>query len=91
MKTSPPDAVAAVAARAATMTGGRRRTPESTVRHPSAGNLEGSDAAAPIGDTGEASEKANSAFAFDIAGERHIGLRRRRWNADAQTPRSRHA
>lgn len=54
------------------VTGSRRRTLEAIFRHPSAHNLEWTDVVALIEKIGEVDEKANSEFAFEVAGERHL-------------------
>jgi hypothetical protein len=53
----------------AAVTGSRRRTLEAIFRHPSAHNLGWADVIALIGKIGEVDEKANSEFAFKVAGE----------------------
>jgi hypothetical protein len=59
----------------AAVTGSRRRTLEAIFRHPSAHNLEWTDVVALIGKIGEVDAKANSEFAFKVAGE-HLLMRK---------------
>ncbi|WP_147262798.1 hypothetical protein [Roseiarcus fermentans] len=54
------------------VTGAHRRTLEAIFRHPSAHNLEWSDVVGLIGEIGDAHEKANSEFAFEVGGKRHV-------------------
>ena len=54
------------------ITGSHRRTLEAIFRHPSTHNLEWSDVVGLIGQIGEAHEKANSEFVFEVAGKRHV-------------------
>ena len=73
MKTTrPDDDLATVVTNASSVTGARCRTLDSIFRHPSAHNLEWSDVIALIGDIGDAHEKANREFVFDVAGKRHV-------------------
>jgi hypothetical protein len=68
----PDDATGTVARTLSSVTGSHRRTLEAIFRHPSAHNLEWSDVVALIGRIGNASEKSNSEFVFEVAGERHV-------------------
>jgi len=61
-----------VAEALSSVTGAHRRTLEAIFRHPSAHNLEWSAVIGLIGKVGDAQEKSNSEFVFEIAGQRHL-------------------
>jgi hypothetical protein len=71
MKTASADADG-VAREVSSLTGSHRRTLEAIFRHPSAHNLEWSDVVALIGKIGDAHEKSNNEFVFEVAGKRHL-------------------
>jgi hypothetical protein len=54
------------------VTGSHRRTLEAIFRHPTAHNLEWSDAVALIEKIGEVDRKSNNEFTFTVAGEQHF-------------------
>jgi hypothetical protein len=66
------DETSTVTGNLSSVTGSRRRTLEAIFRHPLAHNLEWSDVVALIGKIGDAQEKANSEFLFEVAGKRHV-------------------
>jgi hypothetical protein len=66
------DDTSTVAGNLSSVTGSHRRTLEAIFRHPSAHNLEWNDVVGLIGEIGEAHEKANGEFVFEVAGKRHI-------------------
>jgi len=73
MKTDQTNFDASTAARRLlAVTGSHSRTLKAIFRHPSAHNLEWRDVVGLIAEIGDAHEKANSEFVFDVAGKRHI-------------------
>ena len=66
------DDTSTVAGNLSSVTGSHRRTLEAIFRHPSAHNLEWNDVVGLIREIGEAHEKANGEFVFEVAGKRHI-------------------
>ena len=73
MKTGRTDGDTSTAARnLLSVTGSHRRTLKAVFRHPSAHNLEWTDVVGLIGQIGDAHEKANSEFVFEVAGKRHV-------------------
>ena len=54
------------------VTGAHRRTLEAIFRHPAAHNLEWNDVMGLIGSIGQAQERDNNAFMFEVAGKRHL-------------------
>ena len=54
------------------ITGAYRRTLDAIFRHPSAHNLEWRDVVGLVAHIGDAHEKANSEFVFEVAGQRHL-------------------
>lgn len=66
------DDTATVAGNAASITASHRRALEAIFRHPSAHNLEWNDVVGLIGEIGEAHEKANAEFVFEVAGQRLV-------------------
>jgi hypothetical protein len=66
------DDVGAATRAPASLTGGHRRTMETHNRHPRPNNHEWSDVVGLIGKIGDAQEKANSEFVFEVAGKRHV-------------------
>jgi hypothetical protein len=61
-----------VAGNLLSLTGPHRRTLEAIFRHPSAHNLEWRHVVGLIAEIGDAHEKANSEFVFEVAGKRHV-------------------
>ena len=73
MKTAHTDDEASTeAGNLSSIAGSHRRTLEAIFRHPSAHNLEWNDVVGLIGEIGEAHEKANGEFVFEVAGKRHV-------------------
>jgi hypothetical protein len=66
------------------VTGAKRRTLEAIFRHPSAHNLEWTHVVALIKKIGEVDERANSEFAFHVAG--HLHLMRKSHSKDLTGP-----
>lgn len=64
------DDTGTVARYLSSITGSHRRTLEAIFRHPSAHNLEWHDVVGLIGEIGDAQEKHNSEFVFEVAGKR---------------------
>jgi len=73
MKTDQTDAGAStVAPNLSSLTGAHRRTLEAIFHHPSAHNLEWRHVVGMIAEIGEAREKGNGEFVFEVAGTHHI-------------------
>ena len=73
MKADQPDADARNEARSLpSATGSHRRTLEAIFRHPTAHNLEWRQLTGLIAEIGDAHEKGNGEFVFEVAGARHI-------------------
>jgi hypothetical protein len=75
MKTDQTGASATTVARnLSSVTGSHRRTLEAVFHHPSAHNLGWRHVVGLIAEIGEAHEKGNGEFVFEVAGTRHIEL-----------------
>jgi hypothetical protein len=66
------DDIGVVARDLSAITGSHRRALDAIFRHPSAHNLEWSDVMGLIGKIGDAHEKANGEFVFEVAGKRLV-------------------
>lgn len=70
MKTNHTDDEASIVAAHPSLTGSHRRTLQAIFRHPLAHNVEWRDVVGLIGEIGEAEEKHNGEFVFEVAGKR---------------------